>query len=42
MRCTVANHALLSSTTKCYLTYMQDRDEMDCTFIDNKMMWKTK
>lgn len=42
MRCTVANHALLSSTAKCYLTYMQDRNEMDCAFIDNIMMWKTK
>ena len=42
MRCTVANHALLSSTAKSYLTYLQDRDQLDCKFIDNVMMWKTK
>lgn len=41
MRCNVANHALLSSTTKCYLTYLQDRGELECKFVDNVMMWKT-
>lgn len=42
MRSTVSQHALLSSTTKCYLTYLQDRDELECKFVDNIMMWKTK
>ena len=37
----VANHALLSSTTKSYLTYLQDRDELECRIIDGVMMWKT-
>lgn len=41
MRCTVANHALLSSTLKGYLVYLQDREELECSFIDNVMMWKT-
>ena len=34
-------HALLSSTTKSYLTYLQDRDELECRIIDGVMMWKT-
>ena len=37
----VANHVLLSSTTKSYLTYLQDRDELECRIIDGVMMWKT-
>ena len=41
MRTTVSQHALLSSTTKCYLTYLQDRGELECTFIDGIMTWKT-
>lgn len=41
IRCTVTQHALLSSTTKCYLTYLQDRDIIECKFIDQMMMWKT-
>ncbi len=41
MRTTVSQHALLSSTTKCYLTYLQDRGELECRFIDNIMTWKT-
>ena len=40
IRATLSQHALLSSTTKCYLTYLQDRGELDCRFIDNIMMWK--
>ena len=40
MRATISQHALLSSTVKCYLTYLQDRGEMECTFIDNVMVWK--
>ena len=41
MRTTVTQHALLSSTTKCYLTYLQDRGELECAFIDGIMTWKT-
>ena len=40
MRATVSQQALLSSTTKSYLTYLQDRDELECKFIDNIMVWK--
>lgn len=36
-----ANHALLSSTVKCYLTYLQDNGEIECGFVDNVMVWKT-
>lgn len=35
-----ANHALLSSTVKCYLTYLQDIGRIECEFTDNKMVWK--
>ncbi len=36
----IANHALLSSTIKSYLTYLQDRGELECTFCDNVLVWK--
>lgn len=42
MRATVSQHALISSTARCYITYLQDRDELECRFIDNIMMWKTR
>ncbi len=35
-----ANHVLLSSTVKCYLTYLEDRGEIECGFEDNVMVWK--
>lgn len=35
-----ANHALLSSTTKCYLTYLQDNGELECGFENDVMVWK--
>lgn len=41
MKNNAANHALLSSTVKCYLTYMQDRGELECGFEDNVMVWKS-
>lgn len=41
MRTNEANHALLSSTVKCYLTYLQDRGEVECGFEDGVMVWKT-
>ena len=41
MRTTVSQHALLSSTTKCYLTYLQDRGELECGFTDTVMTWRT-
>ena len=41
MRTTVSQHALLSSTTKCYLTYLQDRGELECGFTDKVMTWRT-
>lgn len=40
MRTNEANHALLSSTVKCYLTYLQDNGEIECEFVDNVMVWK--
>ena len=40
MRTNEANHALLSSTVKCYLTYLQDRGELECGFEDGVMVWK--
>lgn len=40
MRANVANHALLSSTVKSYLTYLEDEKELECKFIDQIMMWK--
>lgn len=40
MRTNEANHALLSSTVKCYLTYLQDNGEIECGFVDNMMVWK--
>lgn len=33
-----ANHALLLSTTECYLTYLQDRGKLECGFKDNVMV----
>ena len=41
MRANEANHALLSSTVKCYLTYLQDRGELECGFEDGVMAWKS-
>lgn len=40
LRNNVANHALLSSTVKCYLTYLQDAGEIECIFEDNMMVWR--
>ncbi len=40
MRVNVANHALLSSTIKSYLAYLEDEKELECKFIDRIMMWK--
>lgn len=40
MRTNEANHALLSSTVKCYLTYLQDKGEIECSFADAVMVWK--
>lgn len=37
----IANQALLGSTVKSYLTYLQDSGKMECKFIDNIMKWKT-
>ena len=36
-----AQHALLSSTVKSYLTYLQDRNKLECRFVDNIMKWRT-
>lgn len=41
MRTNEANHALLSSTVKCYLTYLQDKGEIASRFVDDVMVWKT-
>ena len=40
MRTNIVNHALISSTAKCYLTYLQDRGELECSFIDCILHWK--
>ena len=37
-----AQHALLSSTVKSYLTYLQDRTKLECRFVDNIMKWRTQ
>lgn len=37
-----AQHALLSSTVKSYLTYLQDRNKLECRFVDNIMKWRTQ
>lgn len=42
LRNNTVNHALISSAMKSYLTYLQDRGEMECSFEDNIMVWKTK
>ena len=41
MRVNETNHALLSSTVKCYLTLLQDRGDLECGFADNVMVWKS-
>lgn len=41
IRARVTQQALLSSTVKGYLTYLEDKGEMDCKFIDNIMKWRT-
>lgn len=40
MRTNIVNHALISSTAKCYLTYLQDRGELECSFSDCILHWK--
>lgn len=37
-----AQHALLSSTVKSYLIYLQDRNKLECRFVDNIMKWRTQ
>ena len=37
-----AQHALLSSTVKSYLTYLQDRNKLECRFVDNIMKSRTQ
>ena len=37
-----AQHALLSSPVKSYLTYLQDRNKLECRFVDNIMKWRTQ
>lgn len=37
-----AQQALLSSTVKSYLTYLQDSDKLECRFVDNIMKWRAK
>ena len=39
MRTNEANHALLSSTVKCYLAYLQDKGEVVSGFEDDVMVW---
>lgn len=42
MHARTAQHALLSSTVKSYLTYLQDRNKLECRFVDNIMKWRTQ
>lgn len=37
-----AQHALLSSTVKSYLTYLQDRNKLECRLVDSIMKWRTQ
>ena len=37
-----AQQALLSSTVKSYLTYLQDSGRLECRFVDNIMKWRMK
>lgn len=41
LRAGTVQQAMLSSTTKSFLSYLQDRDKLECKFIDNIMMWQT-
>lgn len=41
LRPNIANHVLLSSTMKSYLTYLEDKGEMKYQFIDKRMVWRT-
>ncbi len=37
-----AQQALLSSTVKSYLTYLQDSSKLECRFVDNIMKWRAE
>ena len=41
MRSNVINHSLLSSTIKCYLTYLEKMEMMEYRFHDYVIVWKT-
>lgn len=40
IRARATQQVLLSSTTKSYLSYLEDIGELECKFIDNVMKWK--
>ena len=42
MKTNVVNHALLSSTTKGYLTYLEECGKIKCVFRDGKMTWRSE
>nr|WP_305146657.1 MBL fold metallo-hydrolase [Anaerovorax odorimutans] len=41
MKANVVQNALVGSTLRCYLTYLQDSGRLECYFEDNIMKWKT-
>ena len=40
MRSNIVNHSLLSSTIKCYLTYLEKTEKMEYRFNEHIMEWK--
>lgn len=42
IKANIVQNALIASTTRCYVSYLQDREELECIFRDNIMMWKCR
>ncbi len=41
MKANFIQHAVVGSTLRCYLTYLQDRSQLECFFDGNIMKWKS-
>ncbi len=37
----MTQYALVGSTLRCYLTWLQDRGKLDCFFEENRLIWKS-